>query len=199
MEDDTGFAPNPFHGLLTLATCKAGIRNTKGPGSYVAGFTSKALCGDKVGEERLIFIMKITEKMSFDDYYNDPRYQCKKPTKENRITKAGDNIYFKNGNAYKRGIAFRHLNKEMFDSDHKSDKVLISSEFFYFGKGAIPVDQFKINIPKTVAPYGYETADEEIISDLWNYLTKNYKKNTVIHYPHDFEKESDCSQFPSKN
>ncbi|MGE3595803.1 MAG: hypothetical protein AB7N70_09645 [Dehalococcoidia bacterium] len=39
MTHDTGFAPNPFWGCLTLATCKPGIRQTRGPGDWIAGFT----------------------------------------------------------------------------------------------------------------------------------------------------------------
>nr|WP_269667332.1 hypothetical protein [Polaromonas naphthalenivorans] len=31
MTHDSGFAPNPFHGTLTLATCKPGIRRTIDP------------------------------------------------------------------------------------------------------------------------------------------------------------------------
>jgi hypothetical protein len=29
MTHDSGFAPNPFYDILTLATCKPGIRKTK--------------------------------------------------------------------------------------------------------------------------------------------------------------------------
>ncbi len=80
MKDDTGFAPNPFYGVITLATCKSGMRNSKAPGDYVAGFTSSALCGDKVGQERLVYIMKVTDKMDFATYFNHPKFQCKKPS-----------------------------------------------------------------------------------------------------------------------
>lgn len=52
MTDDTGFAPNPFFGILTLATCKPGIRLTKKVGDYIAGFTSERLCKDLPGNER---------------------------------------------------------------------------------------------------------------------------------------------------
>ena len=40
MTHDTGFAPNPFHGALTLATCKPAVRLTRGRCDWVAGFTS---------------------------------------------------------------------------------------------------------------------------------------------------------------
>jgi hypothetical protein len=46
MTHDTGFAPNPFHGACTLATCKPQIRLHKRVGDWIAGFTSKRLNGD---------------------------------------------------------------------------------------------------------------------------------------------------------
>jgi len=57
MTHDSGFAPNPFHGYRTLATCKPGIRRSgnRRVGDLVAGFTSGALCGDAVGRERLVY------------------------------------------------------------------------------------------------------------------------------------------------
>jgi hypothetical protein len=68
MTHDSGFAPNPFFGVLTLATCKSGMRRTKKVGTWIAGFTSKELCGDPVGEERLIYLTQIEEKLSLGDY-----------------------------------------------------------------------------------------------------------------------------------
>lgn len=40
MTDDSGFAPNPYHGILTLATCKPRMRHNTQVGNWVAGFTS---------------------------------------------------------------------------------------------------------------------------------------------------------------
>jgi hypothetical protein len=56
MTHDSGFAPNPFHGYLTLATCKPGIRRSgsRRVGDWIAGFTSAALCGDAVGRNVLV-------------------------------------------------------------------------------------------------------------------------------------------------
>lgn len=67
MTHDTGFAPNPFHNYLTLANCKASIRKIKDTiiGQWIAGFTSEFLCGHKVGEERLIFLMKVKEQLTY--------------------------------------------------------------------------------------------------------------------------------------
>lgn len=37
---DTGFAPNPFHGYCTLATCKPHIRGRAEAGDWVIGLGS---------------------------------------------------------------------------------------------------------------------------------------------------------------
>lgn len=86
MTNDSGFAPNPFYGHMTLATCKPEIRknNNVTTGVCIAGFTSRDLY-DRIDksftEPRMVFLMKVTEKISFKSYWNDPRFQCKKPPK----------------------------------------------------------------------------------------------------------------------
>lgn len=73
MSHDTGFAPNPFFGVLTLATCKPGIRrsSTRRKDDWIAGFGSKSMCGDEAGNERLIFLMEVTEIKPLKDYYEN--------------------------------------------------------------------------------------------------------------------------------
>ncbi len=95
MTTDSGFAPNPFHGFLTLANCKPSIRKSKKEGDWIAGFTSKELNGDLIGEERLVYLMQVTNKIPYKDYWNDPLYKLKKPNLSSlqTIDKAGDNIY----------------------------------------------------------------------------------------------------------
>ena len=77
LEHDYGFAPNPFHGTLSLATCKGQIRKNKHLqiGDWIIGLGSVAM-GNL---NHLIFAMQLEEKITFDDYWNDLRFQCKKP------------------------------------------------------------------------------------------------------------------------
>lgn len=86
MTNDSGFAPNPFHGKLTLATCKPGIRSSgnRRIGDWVAGFTSATLCGDTVGSERLVYLMRVDEILPIEDYFLDPRFEAKIPKKAHR-------------------------------------------------------------------------------------------------------------------
>ena len=57
MTHDTGFAPNPFHGYLTLATCKLGIRLKAKVGEWICRFDSKKLSGSPIGKEKLVYVI----------------------------------------------------------------------------------------------------------------------------------------------
>jgi hypothetical protein len=67
MTHDSGFAPNPFFGYLTLATFMTGIRRTKVVGDWVAGFASKTFVkkchalGFEIPHQGLIYLMGIGE------------------------------------------------------------------------------------------------------------------------------------------
>ncbi len=90
---DTGFAPNPFHGYCTLATCKPRIRQRAQVGDWVVGLGSKR----NLQEGKLIYAMQVQEKMSFDEYWGDPRFTKKKPKRTGRQeSECGDNIYHTN-------------------------------------------------------------------------------------------------------
>jgi len=186
---DTGFAPNPFFGILSLATCKPWIRELRKPGSYIAGFTSKALCNDKVGEERLVFIMKVTAKLTYNSYFIDEKFQIKKPSHKSRITLCGDNIYYELNSEYHQALSYFHKKNEDIIHDLISDKVLLSSEFFYFGSGAIPIDRFKVKIPRTQTPYGVKTSNTYELEKLWHYLKANFKNNCLLAPPHNWVKD----------
>ena len=69
MTNDNGFAPNPFHGFLTLANCKPLMIKSKKVGDWIAGFTSKKLNKDELGKEKLVYLMKVTEIETYYDYW----------------------------------------------------------------------------------------------------------------------------------
>ena len=188
MTHDSGFAPNPFFGIMTLATCKWMIREKKNPdfddNLYLAGFTSHELCGEKVGEERLIYIMKVTEKLTFDEYYNEPRFQCKKPSDDSLESKSGDNIYFLDGDIYHQDNNQSHDNCGDMIEDLKSKFVLISNDFYYFGSGAIPIDNLGINIPRYQSGNGVKSKNFEKLLD--HLRLRDYKKNIPLNPPHSW-------------
>ena len=76
---DFGFAPNPFHGLCTLATCKPDIRKTANVGDWIMGVGGRSL---GIVKRKCIFLMKVSEKISFQDYWDDVRFSLKKPLRK---------------------------------------------------------------------------------------------------------------------
>lgn len=138
MARDFGFAPNPFFGVCTLATCKPQIRSAAVQGDLVLG------CGSAANglAERMIFVMRVDGKMSFQDYWTDPRFQNKKPSMYGgRAHSFGDNIYYREGgnwiqadshHSFEGGI----LNIANLNRDTGSDNVLWGTDFTYWGSDA---------------------------------------------------------------
>lgn len=146
VDRDFGFAPNPFHGYCTLATCKPGIRSTANVGDWIVGVGGKRL--NATG--RCVFAMRVTEKIAFQEYWTNHRYIDKRPVRNGSSTRlVGDNIYHRDSEISEWQQADSHHSKPdgtpnlvNVQNDTKSDKVLISRHFFYFGKDApgIPAD-----------------------------------------------------------
>src|SRR5947209_14513965 len=73
VEHDKGFAPNPFHGVCTLACCKPKIRKYAVRGEYVIGTGTK-----KRGlQGRLTYVMQIKDINTFDKYWGDRSFARK--------------------------------------------------------------------------------------------------------------------------
>jgi len=134
---DFGFAPNPFHGVCTLATCKGQIRRTAAVGDWVVGTGSTAygLQG------RIVYAMNISEKLTFQQYWQDPRFSAKRPYLRGSLKQTrGDNIYHRHP---KSGVWIqensRHSNDNgtpnlgHIDRDTRHPFVLIADEFYYWG------------------------------------------------------------------
>ncbi|MBO9874461.1 hypothetical protein PG878_18900 [Xanthomonas hawaiiensis] len=140
---DFGFAPNPFSGLCTLATCKPKIRGKASIGDWVIGVG--AVSTGRQGD--LIYAMKVAEALSFDEYWNDPRFEVKRPVLNGSLKRAyGDNIYHKDAGAWIQADSHHSFpsgktNFENLRRDVSADRVLIAHEFYYFGdrKVAVPI------------------------------------------------------------
>lgn len=92
MVRDYGFAPNPFHGFCTLANCKPTIRKGAQINDWIIGTGSKGMGYIN----RLIYIMQVSEKITFQEYWENEKFQRKKPILNgSRAQLHGDNIYHK--------------------------------------------------------------------------------------------------------
>lgn len=145
---DFGFAPNPFHGMCTLATCKPGIRRSANVGDWILGVGGSNM---RNASKKCILLMKVTKKISFQEYWDDPKYSMKKPLRNgSRVRMLGDNIYHKDANSNLVQEDSHHsypdgnINHVNLVRDTKSDNVLISNYFLYFGDAAVPLDLHSI-------------------------------------------------------
>jgi hypothetical protein len=134
---DYGFAPNPFFGVCTLATCKPRIRGVAQIGDWVVGTGSKK----RAREKHIVYAMRVTDVMTFGEYWASERFQRKKPNLRGSKKQAfGDNIYSRNARNNKWCQANSHHsmtdgrpNKSNILADTKADRVLISDDFVYWG------------------------------------------------------------------
>lgn len=133
---DFGFAPNPFFNVCTLATCKPGIRRLAQVGDWVIG-TGTA---QHKRASYLVYAMNVTEAMTFNEYWNDPRFQQKKPNlRSSKKLAFGDNIYSRpTGGAWcqlnsHHSFADGSPNPANIANDTQADRMLIGNEFVYWG------------------------------------------------------------------
>lgn len=130
---DTGFSPNPFHGLLTLACCKPLIRRTANVGDIIVGLSSRS--------ERLVYATQVAEVIAFEEYWADPRYQSRRPVMNSPqiVYRAGDNIYEPVGGGYRQLPSF-HSNRDGSEdvglkrTDLSGNHVLVCERFTYWGR-----------------------------------------------------------------
>ncbi len=138
VKEDSGFAPNPFWGYCTLATCKPNIRKVAKVGEWVFGFGSAT---NRMAHS-LIYAMQVDEVLSLGDYYLDPRFEAKKPlltgSPEQRC---GDNIYRPNPDETLSLCDSFHCEDDEA-TDLQGKYVLISQNYWYFGRKAplVPLD-----------------------------------------------------------
>lgn len=148
MTHDHGFAPNPFHGVLTLATCKPRIRAHRDVGEWVAGFASQELVnqarrrGVTVQLGGLIYLMQITEVLPLDAYFEDPRFAIKRPPTESLdpVALCGDNIYYRDHHGEYEQLENRFHGRAYTKHDTGGLNALISSRFYYFGRECFAPD-----------------------------------------------------------
>ncbi|MFN3166406.1 MAG: hypothetical protein ACE37H_05005 [Phycisphaeraceae bacterium] len=135
IKHDYGFAPNPFYGYCTLATCKPRIREHASVGDYVIGTGS----AKRNRRGYLTYFMRVEEILAYDQYWLDERFQRKKPCMNGSVMQAfGDNIYHQEDGQWLQEESFHSMpdgsaNNVNLDHDTKSEKLLVSQDFAYWG------------------------------------------------------------------
>lgn len=165
---DSGFAPNPFFGLCTLACCKPGIRRAIGdrllhtwgaadiqelrrsdPGYvrsqniWVVGLAGASL-RDRP-RRSVVYAMQVTDVLDFESYYEE--HPDKRPVRTGQATSDdpawhGDAIYTGNDPMTARQLPSAHSEGDK-EHDLGGRYVLVSDHFIYFGKDApyVPLEE----------------------------------------------------------
>ena len=137
---DSGDAPNPFGNICSLAICKPKIRKTCNIGDWIVGLVSQTLInktkGDKKEVNNILYAMKVTQKLTFEEYdiLCNSYYINKLPKND----KKGDCIYYKKNNIYKQRKNYCH-NLQNMKTDIGGKFVILSNDFYYFGKNSIEI------------------------------------------------------------
>lgn len=139
---DDGAAPNPFGGICTLAICKPAIRRVAQEGDWVVGLGSRrAPSGDLGGH--VVYAMEVTKIFTLQEYDQwariarpdrIPDLDCPTPSRW-----LGDCIYDYSSGApvQRRGVH----NPQNMETDLGGKNALVSENFWYFGKNAIPLEE----------------------------------------------------------
>ena len=135
---DSGFAPNPFHGYCTLATCKPRLRQYAQVNDWLVGTGSDARGIQRGGY--LVYAMRVTEILSTSEYWYDRRFEKKKPDLfHNWVSASGDNIYEPLPQGQWRQLSSYHSyedgsrREDHVERDTSVERILVSDNFVFFG------------------------------------------------------------------
>lgn len=194
VDRDFGFAPNPFHGVCTLATCKPGIRNSAKIGDWVVGMGGRRL----KATGQCIFALRVGCKLTFNQYWENPDFRDKRPVRNgSQKMLVGDNIYHRDSgdedwiqeNSH-HSRADGTTNRENLNRDTQADAVLISDLFYYFGKFAPEVPPRILDGMSYKNRRGYRNFEfSEPQQEFINWLKFNFSgsENMILDDPFNFQ------------
>jgi hypothetical protein len=180
LSHDYGLAPNPFGDYCTLAVCKSKIRKNKNLsiGDWVIG------CGSKKLNllHHLIYAMRVEEKILFNDYWEDPRFQYKKPIVTGDFREMyGDNFYHKNSITKEwiqensaHSLEEGKPNLKHLKRDIGGKYVLVSKEFYYWGNKSQKIPDHLIEVCCDGRDMKSSSIPQEIAIEFINWLKTSY-------------------------
>ncbi len=192
---DTGAAPNPFWGLCTLAICKPVIRRVANVGDWVCATGSV----EDGMENKVIYAMKITQKMTLEEYDDFCREQ-----QQNKIPdwkgndpkrRVGDCIYyFVNGDPHLRDSVH---DKSNMSTDLGGIYALLSDDFYYFSREGVSLPERLMPIVKQGQAHKSDSNDN-YKEDFVNWITgtkefEKYKNNSSEVLPMHFKDIEDVN------
>ncbi len=194
---DDGAAPNPFHGMCSLAICKPGIRRVAKPNDWVAGLGSKnAPSGDL--SYHLVYAMRVQKVLSLKKYdlwsnliwpYRIPDIRSADP-----IKRLGDCIYDFSNVSIKQRLSVH--DQSNMKTDLNGENALISYDFYYFGNRAIPLPPYLQDICHHNQGHRSD-ANNPFVDKFVSWLrSSKYKPGQMYGWPDyfiNFDNESSCN------
>lgn len=182
IDHDVGFSPNPFHGSCTLANCKPVIRKNAALGDYILGFGA---ANSKI-QYRLIYWMVVERILTFDEYWQAPEFNIKKPVINGSHLKFhGDNIYHTNEAGHIiQEPSFHSLEdgspnlKNIQRDTGLTNRIMITKTFGYYGKNALFVPTNLMDIIAKGRGHRTKISDElkdAVTSWLMNHTPRGYR------------------------
>ena len=145
-----GSHPTRFGASAPLQTCTPNHQGVKpAPGDWIMGNSS----GAEVDTNRwLIYAMRISEVRSFDEYFRDHRFACKRVAGATWWQRCGDNIYYLDeavlGRRAPEAVYF-HNTAAHLTNDTRNPSVFISEHFYYLGNNAPVIPSAFSSLVKT--------------------------------------------------
>lgn len=177
---DHGLAPNPFWGYCTIAVCTPNHMGVKAQvDDWIVG-TSPNSQGNK-----LVYAMQVSEAIPFEKYYDDERFEKKKPNiKGSWQERCGDNMYYKNQQGiWAQHRTLLHRNDEAIKKDLKHPVVFVAKHFYYFGDKAVSIpSEFQELIWKRQGCKSNHFP--EVVKRFLNWLSPNFESG-ILGYPKD--------------
>lgn len=155
---DSGSAPNPYHDVCTLAICKPAIRNSAKVGDIVVGIAT----GDS---RRIVYCMQVTDKFPWSEYIELCRgkHESSGQSEYKKISKKIPRGEYDPGDCIWK-IADTHHEPLKSHSGHDdghyerdvggNKSVLLSTKFWYFGKGMDPGKGYDLKLPEYMPMVG---------------------------------------------
>jgi|APTNR8051073442_1049403.scaffolds.fasta_scaffold01657_9 hypothetical protein len=122
---------------------------------------------------RLVYAMLISDVLSMDEYFNDERFQAKKPNPRGTlIEQCGDNIYYQTDDKQWRRLPSRFHNcRENFVKD-VGRPVFVAEHFYYFGDQRVVIPD---NLRGIIKDRQGISDKSYLAHDFIDWLQANYK------------------------
>lgn len=167
---DNGLAPNVTDDVCTLTVCKPVVRRISTVGQdWVLGLSTA-----EHGRNRLIYAMQVDEKVPYEDYFDDPRFNGKKPD----VDFKGDNFFaVQDGTLQIMFNQAAHFGKaDKIARDVKSPWAVVGKRFWYFGANApeLPTElhETKVALPDRSRRGHRITTDQDTIDIFTKWISQ---------------------------